>query len=437
MTQLAPNVDHELECAMAAEAVYAYERYMPLGISPADFSSAALQGVVAAAAEAWEVDGAVNLETTAKALQRAGKLGALGGAEGLAHLLASPAVVDHERFVELRRLRLLREAALRIVLESERGDLQAALSALGEAQTNAIESGRNTHAVDGFEMGLALLKAIQELRQSASLVHPGLELLQRAAGDLPLRSLTVLGGGTNTGKSSVALEMLIKASARNVTCGYVSCEDPETVVSARLLSVYTGLSSRKLAMGNITTREEWEQLTSGYGPLEKLRGKLWFSFAVGGTEIDVCASMSRLAARGSRLIVVDYVQAIDSSKRQQDRRNEIRWLCARLKSHADRLNVALVLVSQLGRPPKGDEQREPTKHDLKEAGDLENAAEFVVLIWREREDDFEPVKIKLAKSKFGNIGATWQMVRNARSARLEEDMDSYESAAKKRQGGFQ
>lgn len=83
----------------------------------------------------------------------------------------------------------------------------------------------------------------------------------------------------------------------------------------------------------------------------------------------------------------------------------------RLKAHAARLGVALVIVSQLSRPKDKGEGYEPNKHDLKESGDLENGAEYVVLLWRSKDHDFAPVHLKLAKSKNGGIGNVWFMQR--------------------------
>lgn len=430
MSQAVPNADADLEWAMAAEAVYAHDRYLALAVNAEDYGFEEPRYVAEAAREAWEVDGAVTLETVAKALQRTGKLLRVGGPDGLAAKLHAPAVPDVERLVELRRLRAVTAAATTVLLAAERGDLQAALGALGEAQTTALD-GNRVQAHEGFEMGQRQLERLQQRRHATALVHPGFEYLELATGSLPLGGMTVLGGGTNVGKSSFALELMAKAAERSVVSGYVSCEDPEPIVSARLVSVYSGLSSRKLMTGAIADHE-WPRLGAAHEPMREMRGRMWFAFAVGGSDVDVCAAMSRCAMQGAKIVIVDYVQAVESSKRQQDRRNEIRWLAARLKAHAQRLNVHLVLVSQLSRPTKGDEAREPSKHDLKEAGDLENAADYIVLLWREREDDFAELRAKLAKSKLGNVGATWKLARHERTARLEEVEGTYESAAQRR-----
>lgn len=431
-----PTVDLDLERAMAAEAVYAYDRYLAYGISAEDYASPRLQAVVQAAADAWEADGAVDVETVSRALQRAGKLVFVGGLDGLVAIIDSPAVADHEEFVRLRRLRLLRESALAVAAACERGTLDEAITALGDAQTSAIESSHRASTIDVYDLGVRLLEALQQRKHSVPLVHPGWEMLEHAMGSPALGSMIVIGGATNTGKTSYALEGLLRAASRNVTSGFVSCEDGELILSSRIMNAFTGLSSRKLAQGTIDA-EDWQRLASGYGPLKRIRGRLKVAFTVGGNEIDVCAAMSRCAMSGAKIVVVDYVQAVESSRRQQDRRNEIRWLCARLKAHAVRLNVVLILLSQLGRPGKGDEFREPTKHDLKEAGDLENAADYVVLLWRESEDDFAPVNVKLAKSKYGNIGTRWKVCRDPRTARLEEVEGSYESAQQRRKRGAQ
>lgn len=429
----AANVDMDLERAMVAEAVYAHERYLAFGVGAQEYSSAELRGIAEAAHEAWEVDGTVTLETVGKALQRVGKLGGLGGVEGLAKALTSPAVADPERFVELRRLRDVHDAAMAVAKAARAGSLDAALAALGQAQTTAVDAGR-VEVLDAFDLGTKLLEALQQKKLHTAFVHPGLECVQRCMGDMPLGCMTVLGGGTNVGKSSIALKLLVAAAQRNVGCGFVSCEDAPILMSSRLLSEFSGLSARKLASGRIDPHTEWSNVVRTVEPLREISPRLGFAFAVGGTEIDVCAAMSRLAMRGAKIIVVDYVQAVQSSKAQQDRRNEVRWLSARLKAHAQRLNVHLLLLSQLGRPPKGEDHREPSKHDLKEAGDLENAADWIFVIWREQEDDFAPIHVKLAKSKNGNVGARFQMERDQAGV-LRELPDSYQSAQQQRQDG--
>lgn len=431
-----PNVNHDLERAMAAEAVYAFDRYLAFSVAPVDYSLPALRDVTQAAADAWEADGLVDVHTVAKHLQRVGKLAAIGGMDGLTDLLVSSAVPDADEFKRLLRLRRLRESALKLAMQAERGDLEGALTALGEAQTRAIDTSDAGEVIDLYDMGMELLRDLREPRSATPLYHLGWELLTRATGLAEPGTMLTIGAGTNVGKTSVTMELLIRAAYRGVRGGFVSCEDPKGLLRARAMTAFTGVSSRRLQQRDVS-EEDWPRLGRGGAELERLRGKIGFAYPIGASDIDVCACMSRLAMRGAKLIVVDYVQAIVPSVRQQDRRNEVGFLSRRLKAHAKRLGVVLILLSQLNRPKQGDEFREPTKHDLKEAGELENDSDWVVLLWREREDDFAPVYAKLAKGKSGGIGARWQMQRDESSARLEEVEGSYQSAYARRQAGHQ
>jgi replicative DNA helicase len=414
-----PNFDLDLERAMASEAVFTFDRFLAHGLAVHDFESTECRHVVEAAHAAWEA-GESGIEGVTKALQRQERLRAVGGRQGLMELIAESGAPDADRFRELVRLRRLEASALEVMRKARAGDLAGALEGLTDAHRSAVDGAATVRPLDAVDLGGKLLEALVAGSREQRLIHPGMEIMAEVTGGFLVGSMVILGGGTNVGKSSVCLELMMCAAERNVASGYVSLEDPEDVLSARLLGAQAGISSWRLSSGKLD-RDDFGKLgRDGIEPLRRVRRNLWFSFCVGGSEIDVCAAMSRLAMQGCKIVIVDYVQAIESSKRQQDRRNEIRWLSARIKAHAQRLGVVLVLVSQLSRPPKGDEFKEPTKHDLKEAGDLENAAELVLLLWRGNNDDMEPINVKIEKSKMGGNGSRWMMARDPKTFRLRE-----------------
>jgi replicative DNA helicase len=204
--------------------------------------------------------------------------------------------------------------------------------------------------------------------------------------------------------------MLLACAQRNVGAGLVSVEDPEEITGSRLIATVSGVSSYRLQRRDFQAND-WDDISKACLQLEALGDRLLFADCTGGNELDVCAAMTRMAMRGAKVIAVDYIGEIESSKRQQDRRNEIRWLLKRLKTHAKRLGIALVIVSQIARPKDKNPNQEPTKHDLKEAGDLENSAEVIVGLWRDVEHDFAPVNVKILKSKIGGTGQSWLMQR--------------------------
>lgn len=390
-------------------------------LSQHDFALTRHQCIWTALCDLHEIGDGVDTVRLRSRLHELGTLAAAGGDDYLLSLTDLVPFPDPpaERLRQLARLRALHAAASLAVAKAAQGDLHGAAEALDTAQRSALDA-HEGGTVTAFDCAVKTLEDITDAGKRVMRVHPGLEMLSDAVGDLPVGSLTVLGGSTNVGKSGMALEMLLAAVERNVCVGYVSREDPDSVVGSRLIASLSGVSSRAIHRRTICPDRDFPLIGAACERLRSYGQRFLVDNQVGGTELDVCAAMTRMAQRGAKLVCVDYVQTIDCSKRQQDRRNEIRWLTSKLKAHAVRLEVALVLVSQLARPPKGDENREPSKHDLKEAGDVENAAEVIVMIWREAEGDFEPVRVKIAKCKWGGVGQSWSMVRSRETGRLQE-----------------
>jgi replicative DNA helicase len=410
--------DQPCELALAAEAMRAYPKYLARGVNPNDFTSQTARTVIDACAAVWEAQGAVNMTAVATELQRIGRIQFVGGVRGLADMSTGDATPDHERIKTLAALRSLKEAGAEVMRAAQAGDLPRAVEAAQEAERRAIgDGGRKVLAL--HEAVADLFATIRDEKRSASKrIHPGLPALHEAIGFLPVGSLMTIGADSNVGKSGFTLEMLIACAQRNVPCGLISVEDPNDVTSARALGAFSGVSSRKIQRGKFDA-DDMPAMGAGLDEIKKLGDRLMLADCTGETDLEVCAAMSQMAARGAKLIAVDYLTEVEASKAQKDRRNEIRWICRRLKTHAKRLGVSLVLVSQLARPQDKATGKRPTKHDLKESGDITNASEVILLLWREEEADAAPVKIWVAKCKWGGIGQWWEMTRSTAGRLLE------------------
>ena len=119
------------------------------------------------------------------------------------------------------------------------------------------------------------------------------------------------------------------------------------------------------------------------------------------------------AEAGLDMIVVDYLQLMQSSTTTRDanRVQEVSEISRGLKALARELNVPVVALSQLSRQPEMRESKEPRLSDLRESGSIEQDADLVLFLWREKERgsedqdaDGEVVKLKLAKHRNGPTG---------------------------------
>ena len=86
-----------------------------------------------------------------------------------------------------------------------------------------------------------------------------------------------------------------------------------------------------------------------------------------------------------------------------------------LKRLAADEHVAVVAASQLNRASESRAERRPTLADLRESGELENAADAVVLLHRES-DLPENLLMIVAKNRHGRVGETSVMAMYSRAS---------------------
>jgi replicative DNA helicase len=102
------------------------------------------------------------------------------------------------------------------------------------------------------------------------------------------------------------------------------------------------------------------------------------------------------------LAIFDYLQLADAPEagRHQTRAQQVSNDCRRLKRIAKSLGITIIAPSSLKRDSKKIAEKPPVMDDLKESGDVEYAADTILLLWnRDRKDG--PVDLIVEKNKKG------------------------------------
>ncbi len=297
--------------------------------------------------------------------------------------------------VELRRTR---KAAYDLVRLCDGGNVDSVRLAAAE-----IAGLQDAHQVGGRPRSLGEL-AVEAAQagldhEKARTLHLGLGFLQTATGGMLPGNMVVVGADTGVGKSSAALVMAL-GMAPHHPVGIVSCEDAADIWGARAAATMTGVSSMRIITGSCRDSFDDSQQLSALVKDPK-RPAIAVDCQIGKSEMDVMTSMRRMARMGAKVLFVDYVQAIICSNKRAQRNDQVREIAARLKGQAATLGCGLVLLSQLRRPADGNKVREPSMHDLKETGDLENASDLIVLLWRPDPALPREIMVKLEKGKWG------------------------------------
>lgn len=390
-----------------------YPKYLATGLSERDFAVAGHLAVARAVAALADSGQECSHEAMQLQMQRDGTLTAIGGAEGLlaVRMGVRGAILDVDRLKRLSALRRVRESLMQACVLTEQEDIQGALAKAEEA--SRLADATVTKSLNARELVERAIEVAGNNQRNRSIIWPGSDALAKSIDGFREGGLYVLGALSNVGKSFVAQDWALKCSTRPehaggpIGVGWISMEDPELTTGSRTLGMLGGIEPRSIENG-----KAFESHGGAIGRAHDATMKIGESFLYrdlsSGTELDVCAAMSEMAARGSRIIVVDYTQVITPSQAQQDRRNDVRFMAIRMKTHAKRLKVALLLISQLTMPRDDvGVAKEPSKYSLRESGDLTNAAEAIILAWRDDESDDAVVKLKIAKSKSGGVGMQW------------------------------
>ena len=109
------------------------------------------------------------------------------------------------------------------------------------------------------------------------------------------------------------------------------------------------------------------------------------------------------------LIVIDYLQLMQSGKRTDSRQQEISDISRSLKILAKELDVPVIALSQLSRASESRSDKRPMLSDLRESGAIEQDADMVMFLYRDEyynkdSEDKNLAECIIAKHRSGETG---------------------------------
>jgi replicative DNA helicase len=225
-------------------------------------------------------------------------------------------------------------------------------------------------------------------------VTSGFTDLDNLLGGLQPSDLLIVAGRPGMGKTALATNMAFNAAmayATDVAAGeelprgapvlFFSLEMAAQQLSARVLAERTEVEMWKIRSGRFA-ESEWEKFVL---TMQELSSVPLFIDDTGGISIAQIAARSRRMKREKDigLIVIDYLQLIESSRRAENRVQEVTEITKGLKALAKELNVPIMALSQLSRGVDARDDKRPVLSDLRESGSIEQDADVVMFVYRE------------------------------------------------------
>lgn len=222
--------------------------------------------------------------------------------------------------------------------------------------------------------------------------------------------LIILAARPSVGKTSLALDFARVAAVKYDThVAFFSLEMSKEQLFDRMLAAQSRVDGWKLRTGKLSMEEDIERLQSGLNELAK--APIYIDDTPANTIVNMRSVLRRLKAeKPIGLIIVDYLQLMNTTKHYDSLVNQVTDISRSLKGLAKEFNVPVIALSQLSR---NVEQRggKPRLSDLRDSGSIEQDADVVIFIHREDKYGEENTKnnvveILIEKHRNGPTGNT-------------------------------
>lgn len=250
------------------------------------------------------------------------------------------------------------------------------------------------------------------------------EIEARAAGDIPpglasgfydLDSMTqgfqrsdliIAAGRPGMGKTAWMLGTAGNIAAAGHTVLIFSLEMSKQQLTHRMLSTYSQIDLARIRTGQLSP-QEWEPMGRAIAAMSNLKITIDDTSAqsISGMYEKVKEMENR--ERRPDIIMIDFLQLMPNLFR--DSRESISYNVRELKNMARNLDLPVISLSQLNRGVEARNNKRPLMSDLREAGQIEEAADLVLMLYRDEYYDPESVdrgiaEINVAKHRNGPTG---------------------------------
>ena len=221
--------------------------------------------------------------------------------------------------------------------------------------------------------------------------------------------LIICAGRPSMGKTALALSIARNAALEyGHKVGVFSLEMSNTQLVERLITAEARVDSHLVRTGRLP-KNEWKKLSQAAGPLSD--ANIFIDDTAGLNIMDLRAKARQLKTEQNvELIIVDYIQLLNSGGNIESRQQEISFISRSLKALAKDLNVPVLALSQLSRAVENRTDHRPIMSDLRESGAIEQDADVILFIYRKfvysrDEEDKGLGQIIVAKHRNGPTGS--------------------------------
>jgi len=350
----------------------------------------------------WQAEKPIDLATVTAELERTGDIERVGGISFLCDLLSyTPTTANTRAYIDLlhdsRRRRTFERGMREAVEQAEQGESGYITKAIDTM--DAV----NVIGASGVETVADIMPAaINRLGDNTRGISSGFSMLDYTSGGFGKGHLIIIAARPAIGKTSFACNIAANLARVGMVLPFFSIEMSKEEITERMMLSEAQVDRYKAVQsaGAMQAVIDISERISSWKLYIDDRGSL----SVG----QVVSTSHKIKQIEKRLdcVFIDYLQLMQTDGRSENRNQEIGAISRRLKQMAKELKCPVIVLAQLNRAAEG---RRPTVADLRDSGEIEQNADMVILLHREKDTDTQTTVIigKNRHGKTGDIDFVW------------------------------
>jgi replicative DNA helicase len=284
-------------------------------------------------------------------------------------------------------------------------DLSSALYNGDSEAVDAIENQLNELSMERVHDGLKPLcesVGTSVLQKAHSMGVTGTKLIGLPTGIAKLDKLTaglnkkemmILAARPAMGKTALALNIAMYLANLGKVVAMFSMEMSREALYLRLIASEARVDLHRLKTGTLTG-VEWARAIHAHDKVSKAPLLIDTNPMLSPRILETEIKKAKRRHGAVDMIIVDYLQLMDSNDRKESRQQEVTQISRQLREIAKREDASMLALSQLSRAPEGraSNGHRPQNSDLRESGAIEQDADIVAMLYREEVYNPDAVK---------------------------------------------
>jgi replicative DNA helicase len=334
---------------------------------------------------------AVDLITITDELRSRGLLDACGGISYVSSLTSAvPTSANIEYYAKIVQGCSIRRTLLRVseeIVAKAHDETQDSRVIIEEAEkkifdvTDKQQGGTYKTAGEIISHTIEVIEKLYHTKESYTGIPSGFPALDNLTSGFQKSEFIVIGARPSVGKTAFALTMAANmAIHQKVPVGFFTLEMSDMALMQRLVASEARINSMSLRTG-LLTPADFPKLTEAASRIYE--APLYIDDTPNIKLLDLRAQARRMRSQqGVQVIFIDYIGLIEpESKGNTPRHEQVAEISRSLKSLARELDIPIICLSQVGRQSEG---KPPTLADLRESGSIEQDADVVMFLHRDR-----------------------------------------------------